>query len=168
MKLRINALREGFQTIKAALSSAELEITDDSLTQPIALQLDVDKGPQDMRIIGTVTTTANFTCDRCLSAFDQNLQSTFEVFASTATKLTKDDNLIVIAPNTQEIDLTGFIRDALLLSLPMKVLCREDCRGLCPVCGADRNVNPCSCQAQTEDERWEPLNSLKTCITEEN
>ena len=52
-----------------------------------------------------------------------------------------------------------FIEEQLQLELPMKALCREDCKGLCPQCGADRNAAPCDC-APPSESRWQPLRSL--------
>ena len=59
------------------------------------------------------------------------------------------------------LDLQPLVRDALLLELPMAPLCRDDCRGLCPVCGADLNEGPCACDRAPADGRWAVLDVLK-------
>jgi uncharacterized protein len=59
------------------------------------------------------------------------------------------------------LDLSGWARDALVLSLPEQILCREDCAGLCPVCGADLNVEPHEHEQETADPRWSALEQLR-------
>ncbi|HWS47003.1 MAG TPA: DUF177 domain-containing protein, partial [Acidimicrobiia bacterium] len=58
------------------------------------------------------------------------------------------------------VDLEPLVRDALVLELPAVPLCRDDCRGLCPSCGIDRNAATCDCAADDIDPRWAPLRSL--------
>jgi uncharacterized protein len=69
-----------------------------------------------------------------------------------------EDELYPIVDDT--IDLGPLVRDAIVLELPMAPLCREDCRGLCPQCGADRNEGDCSCAAP-KDPRWANLDVLR-------
>jgi uncharacterized protein len=59
------------------------------------------------------------------------------------------------------IDLDQLVREQVLLAKPAQILCSEDCRGLCPVCGADRNTSFCECEAQQVDSRWEKLKDLR-------
>jgi uncharacterized protein len=59
------------------------------------------------------------------------------------------------------IDLEPLVRDALLLALPLAPVCRTDCAGLCPICGADRNEGPCGCPATVPDNRWAALDLLR-------
>ena len=60
-----------------------------------------------------------------------------------------------------QLDLQPLARDAVLLNLPQVPLCREDCAGLCPVCGADRNDEPCGCEVEAGDPRWATLDALR-------
>ena len=60
----------------------------------------------------------------------------------------------------EEIDLELPVRDALLLDLPTAPLCREDCAGLCPACGADQNETSCDCDLSIPDPRWDALREL--------
>ena len=59
------------------------------------------------------------------------------------------------------LDLTPLVRDALLLELPLAPLCTEDCAGICPSCGADRNETQCDCRVDDTDPRWAALRSLE-------
>ena len=101
---------------------------------------------------GTLNTRINAVCSRCLGAFDQPLPLKLEeeflpvVDPSTGARLPcpGEDNVFVIDANL-EIDLGEVVRQYILLALPMKPLCREDCAGLCSSCGHNLNLGPCSC-----------------------
>ena len=71
----------------------------------------------------------------------------------------EDLNLAVF--NGEAIELDDLVREEILLALPAQVLCRESCRGLCPVCGVDRNLSTCDCEARQIDSRWEALKDLQ-------
>ena len=60
-----------------------------------------------------------------------------------------------------EIDLTELVREQILLNLPEQVFCREDCKGLCEKCGANRNLINCNCEEKEIDPRWSALKNLK-------
>jgi uncharacterized protein len=60
-----------------------------------------------------------------------------------------------------EVDLTDAVREQVLLRVPQYVLCREDCRGLCPKCGADLNAAPCDCAPDEPVSPWSALNKIK-------
>jgi uncharacterized protein len=71
-------------------------------------------------------------------------------------------DIIYLHPETDKIDLSEDVRDYALLALPMKKLCSENCKGLCPKCGKNLNDGPCECRDEKIDPRWEPLQKLKT------
>jgi uncharacterized protein len=73
---------------------------------------------------------------------------------------TEDLNLAVY--DGAAIDLDELVREEILLAVPDHVLCSEECKGLCPVCGIDRNVGSCECQSHEVDTRWEALRKLKS------
>lgn len=172
MKLRLNSLVDGQQEIDEVLSAADLMVDNPPFNGAIEVTLRVDKEPQEIKISGVVKSVALFECDRCLEEFKQELEGSFTVLISQAIKplqssLEDDEDLISIAPNTNEVDLTTFIYDTLLLSVPMKKLCRPDCQGLCPVCGVNLNQGACQCLPAVGDERWAALSPRSNSITEE-
>jgi uncharacterized protein len=71
------------------------------------------------------------------------------------------DDFIVLPEHTEEFDLLPIVRERIILALPLKPLCREDCKGLCPHCGASRNTESCDCTDERQDERWSQLRKLK-------
>jgi len=71
-----------------------------------------------------------------------------------------DPDSYPVAADATEIDVTPAVREELVLAAPRYVVCRDDCRGLCPQCGKDLNAGPCGCAPVTE-ARWQPLQALK-------
>ena len=115
---------------------------------------------------GILNTRIKAVCSRCLGAFDQPLTLKIEeellsvVDPSTGTSLpwSGEDGAFIIDEN-QEIDLGEVVRQYVLLALPLKPLCREDCAGLCPSCGRNLNRGPCSCTPAV-DPRFAELAKL--------
>lgn len=108
------------------------------------------------------------TCTRCLAplalAVDETIELAIETSASEPMlgehELTASD-LQTLFLEGQELDTTPILMEQLQLNIPMKPLCREDCAGLCPRCGADLNEAPCSCDDSPTDPRWQALEKLR-------
>ena len=97
-------------------------------------------------------------CHRCLA--DAVIDRTISAQEYQATS-PLDDELRTPYVVDDRLDLSAWARDALVLALPDQILCRPDCAGLCPVCGADLNANPHEHAEETSDPRWEALAELK-------
>ena len=69
----------------------------------------------------------------------------------------EDDEVEIIDPGSRVIDLVNRVRDAIALELPLRVFCRQDCKGLCSTCGQNLNESDCDCSAEQIDPRWEAL-----------
>jgi uncharacterized protein len=122
-------------------------------------------GPGSYYWEGRVRTEVQVDCRRCLTSF------TAEVADEVRLLFTEDDECddpaaVVIPPRATELELAEVIREALILALPEFPLCREDCRGLCPRCGADLNDGPCACRPET-DPRWAALRAHPTRPTDD-
>jgi uncharacterized protein len=107
------------------------------------------------------------TCGRCLTdyqqpisvAFDEEFFATIHVTMGTPLPKPDVDDAFVIDENHM-LDLGNAIREYTLLALPIAPVCREDCQGLCPHCGVNRNESPCSCIEEITDERMAALRKL--------
>jgi uncharacterized protein len=97
-------------------------------------------------------------CFRCLGEAEVSIR-----VAGREYQAQSPDSEEVRTPYVAEgrLELSHWARDAVALALPEKILCREDCAGLCPGCGADRNSEPCRCQPEEPDSRWAKLAELK-------
>ena len=101
--------------------------------------------------------TLNLTCDRCAGSFDRTF--TIPIEHVLVTQLNDEDNDDFIVIDSFHYDVQPLVEEDILLSLPMKVLCREDCVGICHRCGKDLNDGPCDC-GRDYDPRWDALQQL--------
>ncbi len=97
-------------------------------------------------------------CDRCGTEVTRKFQYHFEHYLVVSLSGDQNDDYIETPDYTLDID--ELLRSDILLELPSKYLCREDCKGLCPICGADRNEGQCNCAVKPVDSRLEALRQL--------
>lgn len=112
---------------------------------------------------GTVDTRIMMECARCMKPVEVPLNIVIQQRfakdqASDVETLDQDDFILPI--ENDRIDLDETILHEVQLGVPMKVLCKEDCKGLCPVCGQDLNEGSCDCEEDNSDPRWEALKGL--------
>ena len=117
---------------------------------------------------GTVKVSVELQCTRCVEPLTMALEIPFEdVFVDASEERIEKDlevpvtDLDVELVAADELDLADIIREQILLNLPEQVLCKEDCKGLCPQCGANRNRQDCDCGDEDIDPRWAALKNLK-------
>ena len=120
---------------------------------------------------GDVAAEVEVECSRCLERFTMPVEGTLEeqfeptVDVDTGAPVNKadyevNDEAFDIDSNHM-MDLSEPVRQSLLVALPMKPLCKADCKGLCPQCGANWNEGPCDCRSEAVDERWSGLRELR-------
>jgi uncharacterized protein len=135
-----------------------------AVQDPVDLDLHLDAVVEGILVRGTVGFTVQLPCARCLEP--QLIHRTADV-AELFVDPTKvedeleDDPGYELLDDRTSIDLTTLVRDALVIDLPVRVLCREDCQGLCPTCGVDRNTGDCGHEpGRDPDPRWSKLQDL--------
>ncbi|MBM3664331.1 MAG: DUF177 domain-containing protein [Actinobacteria bacterium] len=132
----------------------------------VDVRLDMGSSGSGLGMRLRFATTLTGPCQRCLapSAFGVEVDAR-DFQASGRTDADEpDDDLdceYLSGPLRMEIDVTEWARDAVAEVLPMSILCRDDCAGLCARCGADRNAAPCACADDEMDPRWAALGELK-------
>ena len=167
MNIKLSTLNDGVNELilEAVASDLGLEKDDEAVLwfpEKISAYIEVQKLSDRYYIKTKLSTKAHFFCDRCLDDFNQNLKSSFQLyFLKSVEEETGESNYRFLPGNAYEIDLTEDVVENLFLAVPMKKLCREKCKGLCPDCGANRNKKKCSCQQEKIDPRWEKLKDLK-------
>jgi uncharacterized protein len=123
--------------------------------RPVELDLTLERVSEGIVVRGTVEAHWQAACSRCLAPVEGevsvHVDELFENHPLAGETYLLDHDVI---------DLEPLVRDALLLELPTAPVCREDCAGLCPECGADRNVASCDCRTEELDPRWAALRSL--------
>jgi uncharacterized protein len=121
-----------------------------------------------IRIAGNLHTRLELVCARCLEMVTEDVGRDFDLFYRPMTSMARDEEFKLDLDDTEIAFFEGdglFLADILaeqvLLALPMKVICRGDCRGLCPHCGANLNHEECRCETHASDPRLAPLARLK-------
>ncbi len=105
----------------------------------------INRTPQGLLVNGDINTQTSLECVRCLEPYRQSLHTTFDELYAFSSRTTTDSGLIV--PEDGYIDLQPLVRDYLLIEIPISPLCKPGCLGLCPVCGVNRNTDPCKHQS---------------------
>jgi len=162
---------------KHQYKAGELDIReyDFELKEPPQVEGRAARAGMDVRLRGAVKATISAHCDRCLNDVNIPVEIPFDLFYApadpgaghTGENELHDRDLDFAVFENDQIDLDELVIEQLELSLPSRVLCREDCRGLCPKCGADLNVEQCDCKTGI-DPRWQVLADLKAEQEEKN
>jgi uncharacterized protein len=144
-----------------AVDDPLLAETDLKLRRPVSVQGRLQAlGDGRFYWHGKASTVVQGECRRCLTPVEAPVALEIGALFSKDPEALDDPDAYALEPDAMEIDVTPAVREELLLAAPRYVLCREDCRGLCPQCGKDLNAGPCGC-APVEDLRWQPLKALK-------
>jgi uncharacterized protein len=116
-------------------------------------------------------------CQRCLASTTQPVEEEIEILlvrhepgAEEEERELEEDDLGVMVVDGDEVDLRPLLLEQMQLNVPMRPLCREECAGLCPTCGADLNSaegGDCGCETQTMDPRWAGLADIRDRLSEE-
>lgn len=145
--------------IDCDLDLSELQLGNAApFTEPVHLDGVIRNRAGVVSLSYTARAVAHFVCDRCLAPVDTPVVYRFEHILVKQVNRDSNDELIVV-PNLV-LDLDELASSDVILELPSKVLCKEDCKGLCPVCGANRNEQSCECTQKRIDPRLEILSKL--------
>lgn len=131
------------QKISLNLSFSPVDMGSEHIVflKPVSGELLVENVGDEVELTGTVDTRVSLTCDRCLGGFEKDVE--LEVFEFFQKDLTDEEDALPIEGDS--IDVGHAVEQSVLLTFPIRNVCREDCRGLCPECGADLNQGDCEC-----------------------
>ena len=142
---------------------------DFAVADGVSLRLRLNKDGANYRLVGRVETRLRLACSRCLDRFDVPVKVSVDLMylphrINTGDGETEisDEDLSTAFYRDEQIDLGLMIREQVRLSLPMKPLCRDTCRGLCPMCGTNLNSERCSCDTSWRDPRLAALAALRS------
>jgi uncharacterized protein len=164
---KLHGHREHFERTFAP-SAFEPPDSEFRVAAPVELSVDVHRlGDDAYGVSGRVKTLLEVECSRCIEPFTVLVDSEFDLRYVPAAENTGEgerevgeDDLATAFHREGLIDLIDLMREQFVLALPMKPLCTEACRGLCPQCGTNLNRAQCDCAAKWEDPRLTPLKSL--------
>jgi uncharacterized protein len=144
-------------------------------TSGLAEVLHEHRGPKDIvadiRLRGKFAGRFEVPCARCVEPVEIPIESEFDLIFRPTVADTEPTERSITAPETEigyyqgdSLLLEDVLREQVLLSLPVRTLCKPDCKGLCPRCGQNRNSQDCSCDEGASDPRWEALSGLRSQI----
>jgi uncharacterized protein len=180
MQIRLEELKQGTLSLKFEELPETFAVLTEMIDRgaceflsPITAALRAQQIGTMTEVTGHVATQARLTCGRCLQGFETPLKSSFTLAYTQAEpdpepsvsrqeelELTAED-MGLIHYQGEEINLKNEIQEQVVLALPLRVLCRPDCRGLCPQCGADLNTEDCNCDRSPPPGKFAALKNLK-------
>jgi uncharacterized protein len=139
-----------------------------SLLQPVEATLHFLRAPTEVWVRGQVSSVLQLNCSRCSEPFLFPVDEAFTVrYRGPLTSEAEEEHALDVEEldvdflHEDLINVSELIRENILLALPVKPLCREGCRGLCPQCGTNLNEDTCRCSSGSSDPRWRGLERLR-------
>jgi len=165
LRINISGLSEGDHSYSLETEPSEIGL-DGRFDKPVNVKVGVEKANRQLLVHARPSTAGRFICDRCLDEFERTVEADYLIVYVQGQETPTGDEEDVqeiqyLPPDMNMLDLGEDVRQFLVLSLPLKTLCRDDCEGLCPVCGGNRNKTRCSCTVDEVDPRWADLKKLK-------
>lgn len=165
--------KHGPQTLSRTYQLTPQELGREELAGlgPISIEATATKGdqPGEYLVDGTSHFTADFACSRCVEPYPFANSSAFHLRFRPRLEITQESEEVEIAPadldvefyTERSISLRDLAAEQVQLAIPMKPLCEENCLGLCPNCGANRNREGCQCETSVVDARWGALQGIR-------
>jgi uncharacterized protein len=162
LRINISKLSEGIHDYQLSTLSKNIGL-DERFNDSVRVDVDIDKSSNQFYLKVKIDTNGNFECDRCLEKFEMHLDTSYEMaymYRQVSDLEEISDDVHIINPEMNHIDISEDVREYTMLAVPIKILCSDDCAGLCPGCGTNLNKNKCTCDIEDSDNRWEPLSKL--------
>ena len=181
MEFKVSELEREPIEFDLALPPGQVDFGDEAkqegnlATSGLAEVIHEHRGPKDIvadiRLRGKFSGKFEVPCARCVEPVDIPLESEFDLIFRPVGADSEAAERSITAPETEigyyqrdSLLLEDVLREQVLLSLPVRTLCKPDCKGLCPRCGQNRNSQDCSCDEGQSDPRWEALSGLRSQI----
>jgi uncharacterized protein len=171
VRIEVDRLTEQGESFAHTYAPDELALDDEEaqLTGETRVTGRASRKGEQVRLVGKIETGVEVHCSRCLRPVSVPVEAEFEERYIPAADESVTDELAELKPDDlgfstyegESVDVDLLVREQVLLALPMRPLCREDCKGLCPTCGTDLNAEACACEQKEIDPRWAALASLK-------
>lgn len=163
MKIQVGSLSEGVHEYSFRSAPAELGLSPE-FNEEIRVGAFLEKSTNEFLLRARIESGATWDCDRCVTAFRAPIETTYQmyyVFEGGRGGETDPSQVQVVPAGLNVIDIADDVRQTLELSVPLKRVCRDSCRGLCPHCGKNLNEGSCECVPPAADGRWDKLKELK-------
>jgi uncharacterized protein len=169
MRVELENLEGGKGEFAHVYQPDELNPIDErvNLIEPAATSGKVRVAGNEVFVNGHINALVQVECDRCLQPVELPVNTDFALdyisgaeYESTAAAELTETDLSLSVFDGEAIDIDEIVKEQILLTVPARTLCREDCKGICPECGIDRNTGECSCVTDNTDPRWAALKNL--------
>ncbi len=176
MKVRTEHIKEAVREYTFSEPAAAFPVLHDMetarecrFTGPVQVEIKAGRELDHYRVDGMVTVPVQMDCSRCLTSFDKQITSAFTIFFREGDGPQQEEqeveleerDLISTSFCGDEIDLLPEIAEQVALEIPVKPLCSELCKGLCPTCGADLNLTDCGCAIEAKPSKFAALKDFK-------
>lgn len=170
MIIDLGQMEEASRPFELSVSADELDLDNPTfhLTGDVRASGEIRKGSAQVDVNGSISAPAEIDCARCLEPIARDLTFDFaasfvapENFSADKEREVSAEDLDVDILESDQIDLKQLVREQIVLNFPEQVFCGPDCKGLCPKCGANRNLIDCNCDLDEIDPRWAALKNLR-------
>ena len=170
MRIEMDKLDEEGGKFAHVYEVSELPLDDAEvrLVEPGEVSGRVRRAGKEVELRGKLHAKLEVVCGRCLQPVELPISTEFTErfvravsWAAEEQHELRQEDLNIAVFDGETIELDDLVREELLLAVPVNVLCREDCKGLCPICGIDRNLKDCQCENNEDDTRWHKLKELQ-------
>lgn len=175
MKIVLFDTVENRYRIEKRTDVATLELTEEPFRgdEPVDVGCDIHRDGELAVVSCEARVRVNLPCARCLEPTGKDVVGSFTVVVRRLREgelppdqseeeidIGGEEDVRYIPRDQYTLDIADLVRDVLLLAVPLKLLCDEECRGLCPTCGVNLNTSRCDCRANPADSRWQRLSGL--------
>ena len=163
LHIPIASVKQGDRHFEFHVSSFPDMMEGSSFPDGTLIRADVQTIGEDFLVDLGVEGEGEFRCDRCGKSFRKPVQGRIQTlfgYGKSLDRIEESDEIKLLQPSDRVLDIARDAADALILSIPAKILCSDTCRGLCPFCGADLNSETCSCPKETADSPWDALKDI--------
>ena len=165
MRIQLQSLKHGPNRVSLRSPPENLNLPGEIFANDVIVEGILEGYGDTVNADFHIFTDINLICDRCAMEFTSSLNLDARIYFTASRAMVRDeDNVKFYNPDKPEVDISGNVHDELLLAMPLKILCREDCKGLCPHCGADLNYETCGCEIIIPDHRWQALQAVKESL----
>ena len=174
MKIDLYGVSEQNNRVEFECNADIIDIKEEEFTLDgtVKVTVNLNESGELVYARGRIAASVALECVRCLDSFQKDVDEEFSFVVkrlkqgepfpdnSVETEEIDEEDIIFLSHDQKALDITEFVRDALLLSIPTKPLCGKKCKGLCTLCGQNLNIKDCRCSQQNVDPRWQSLKDL--------
>jgi uncharacterized protein len=170
MRIELENLERGGGAFAREYGAGDLEFDDQDLhlVEPVRVSGSIRRQHEVVELNGRLVTKVAVACGRCLKSVELPIEVDFAERFTPAVAWKNEElhelqaeDLDLAVFDGESIELDDLVKEEIMLAMPGHTLCREECKGLCPVCGTDLNETSCECGANQIDSRWEKLKDLQ-------